>query len=84
MKKQLFSAVLVLVFGLTACKQTKQVPLDKVDLIINNEDQLTQIIIYDVFTPHVASRVVEHAKHRHNAVRLAVCSDDSSSICTNV
>jgi len=72
MKKQLFSAVLVLVFGLTACKQTKQVPLDKVDLIINNEDQLTQIIIYDVFTPPVASRIYVYSSiAAYEAIRYA-------------
>ena len=37
------------------CTQAKQKQLDAVDVIINNEDQLTQIIIYDVFTPPVAS-----------------------------
>jgi hypothetical protein len=39
------------------CTQTKQKQLDAVDVLINNEDQLTQIIIYDVFTPPVASRI---------------------------
>ena len=72
MKKQLFSAVLVLVFGLSACKQTKQAPLDKVDLIINNEDQLTQIIIYDVFTPPVASRIYVYSSiAAYEAIRYA-------------
>ena len=54
MRKYVMSAALFLVLGVTACKQEKSAPLDKVDLIINNEDQLTQIIIYDVFTPPVA------------------------------
>ena len=40
-----------------ACKQPTSKQLDAVDVLINNEDQLTQIIIYDVFTPPVASRI---------------------------
>jgi hypothetical protein len=42
---------------LFACNQPETKKLDSVDVLINNEDQLTQIIIYDVFTPPVASRI---------------------------
>ena len=42
---------------LFACNQRENKKLDSVDVLINNEDQLTQIIIYDVFTPPVASRI---------------------------
>ena len=72
MKKQLIGAVFILFFVMTACKQTKQAPLDKVDLIINNEDQLTQIIIYDVFTPPVASRIYVYSSiAAYEAIRHA-------------
>jgi hypothetical protein len=72
MKKYFISAALVLVIGMTACKQEKLVPLDKVDLIINNEDQLTQIIIYDVFTPPVASRIYVYSSiAAYEAIRHA-------------
>ena len=40
----------ILIFGMVACKQDKQASLNSVDVLIANEDQLTQIIIYDVFT----------------------------------
>jgi hypothetical protein len=40
-----------------ACNKPQLKKLDSVDVLINNEDQLTQIIIYDVFTPPVASRI---------------------------
>jgi len=42
---------------LQACSPKKAAPIDPVKLLINNEDQLTQVIIYDVFTPPVASRI---------------------------
>ena len=42
---------------LQACSSKKAAPIDPVKLLINNEDQLTQVIIYDVFTPPVASRI---------------------------
>lgn len=41
----------------SACIQKKKPALNFVDLIVNNEDQLTKVIIYDVFTPPVASRI---------------------------
>ena len=72
MKKQIFAIAFILFFAMTACKQTKQAPLDKVDLIINNEDQLTQIIIYDVFTPPVASRIYVYSSiAAYEAIRYA-------------
>jgi hypothetical protein len=50
-----FLALFIIVFA--GCTQPQKKNLDAVDVIINNEDQLTQIIIYDVFTPPVASRI---------------------------
>ncbi|MFM1929491.1 MAG: hypothetical protein RL387_819 [Bacteroidota bacterium] len=83
MKKYFISAALILVFGMAACKQEKQVPLDKVDLIINNEDQLTQIIIYDVFTPPVASRIYVYSSiAAYEAIRHA--QKDAPSIAAKL
>jgi hypothetical protein len=46
--------------------------LNSVDLQINNEDQLTQIIIYDVFTPPVASRIYVYSSiAAYEAIRHA-------------
>ena len=42
-----FLALFIIVFA--GCTQPQKKNLDAVDVIINNEDQLTQIIIYDVF-----------------------------------
>lgn len=83
MKKYFISAALILVFGMVACKQEKQAPLDKVDLIINNEDQLTQIIIYDVFTPPVASRIYVYSSiAAYEAIRHA--QKDAPSIAAKL
>ncbi len=53
--------------------------IEPVNLLINNEDQLTQIIIYDVFTPPVASRIYvyssiaayEAIRHTNNSPSIA-------------
>jgi hypothetical protein len=63
----------------SACNQPETKKLDSVDVLINNEDQLTQIIIYDVFTPPVASRIYvyssiaayEAMRHSNNSPSIA-------------
>ena len=53
--------------------------IEPVNLLISNEDQLTQIIIYDVFTPPVASRIYvyssiaayEAIRHSNNSPSIA-------------
>jgi hypothetical protein len=59
MKKNLLkmSVVMTTAVLMFACSVQKQKALDPVDVLIHNEDQLTQVIIYDVFTPPVASRI---------------------------
>src|SRR5471030_1571969 len=43
---------------LAGCSRTpKPVLLSDADVLHQNEDQLTQVIIYDVFTPPVAARI---------------------------
>src|SRR4051812_14040194 len=39
----------------------KPVKMDDAEVLHQNEDQLTQVIIYDVFTPPVASRIYGYA-----------------------
>ena len=51
----LFSAVLF-----NSCKHTSSLPPDA-DILHANEDELTHVIIYDVFTPPVASRIYAYA-----------------------
>ncbi len=59
MKKNLLKSISVLsaVVCMFSCSKQKQKAVDPVDVLIHNEDQLTQVIIYDVFTPPVASRI---------------------------
>ena len=52
------SIILVAIFTLlTACHQKKSPKLPDGEILHQNQDLLTQIIIYDVFTPPVASRI---------------------------
>ena len=52
-----FCIVLVVGITLVDCKPRKTLPLDEAGILHRNQDLLTQIIIYDVFTPPVASRI---------------------------
>ena len=47
--------ILLLVF--TGCSRQQTIRLPDAEIIHQNQDQLTQVIIYDVFTPPVASRL---------------------------
>ena len=70
---------MVIAFFLVSCSQNKPAPLNEVDLLINNEDQLTQVIIYDVFTPPVASRIYVYSSlASYEAIRFA--KEGTSSI----
>ena len=57
--KNLISALCVLVcsISLFSCREEKKVTINDAELLHQNEDQLTQIIIYDVFSPPVAARI---------------------------
>ena len=80
--KKIFNAcvsLLLMTFFLVSCSQNKPAPLNEVDLLINNEDQLTQVIIYDVFTPPVASRIYVYSSlASYEAIRFA--KEGTSSI----
>ncbi len=52
--------IVFLVF-ISACKQQKIPKLPDTEILHQNMDQLTQVIIYDVFTPPVASRLYVYA-----------------------
>ena len=46
-----------MVLSMAACKSRNTPALSDAEVIRQNQDQLTKIIIYDVFTPPVASRI---------------------------
>lgn len=57
---------------LSACGKNKQAVLSDAEILHNNQDQLTQIIIYDVFTPPVSSRIYVYSSlASYEAIRFA-------------
>ena len=54
---------LVLFLGMffSACKKAKVAGMSETEVFHQNEDQLTKLIIYDVFTPPVACRIYAYA-----------------------
>ncbi len=40
-----------------SCKQKNKIVINNAEVLHQNQDELTQVIIYDVFTPPVASRI---------------------------
>jgi hypothetical protein len=54
-------AVLIFALFATGCGKKAKVEISDADILHNNEDQLTQVIIYDVFTPPVASRIYSYS-----------------------
>jgi hypothetical protein len=74
MKKYPVLSVLLMAFIclLFACKSEKKASVSEADVLHNNQDQLTQIIIYDVFTPPVSSRIYVYASlASYEAMRYA-------------
>ncbi len=53
--KTLFAAAFII--GMSSCTHKTGTPIDEAAVLHENEDQLTNVIIYDVFTPPVASRI---------------------------
>ena len=54
---KLIISTFLIVLSVTSCNQKKPVQLSDTEILHKNQDQLTQVIIYDVFTPPVASRL---------------------------
>lgn len=55
LKQIVFLALLILTVA--GCTQKKASQLSETEILHQNQDKLTQVIIYDVFTPPVASRL---------------------------
>ncbi|MBE9585426.1 vanadium-dependent haloperoxidase [Mucilaginibacter sp. JRF] len=58
------TVLLIAATCLYACREEKKASTTKIndaDVVHQNEDKLTQLIIYDVFTPPVASRIYAYA-----------------------
>ncbi len=72
MKKIIFLlGVVIIVVGIGCRTRTSTRPSDA-DILHQNQDQLTQIIIYDVFSPPVASRIYVYSSlASYEAIRFA-------------
>lgn len=57
-RKGIVVGILVSALG---CNTKQSGDISPVDVLLANEDQLTQVIIYDVFTPPVSSRIYVYA-----------------------
>lgn len=61
-----------LVLSFNGCGKKQPVKLSDVDILHQNQDQLTQVIIYDVFTPPVASRLYVYSSlASYEAIRFS-------------
>lgn len=65
--------LLAIAFGLfISCTHKASTPIDEAAVLHENEDQLTNVIIYDVFTPPVASRIYGYTSlAAYEAIRYA-------------
>ena len=80
---QFIGQAFLLALLLKSCTAKKTAALDPVKMLIDNEDQLTQVIIYDVFTPPVASRIYVYSSiASYEAIRFS--KPGSVSIAENL
>jgi hypothetical protein len=74
-----FVLAVIMIISVTSCSQKKSVRLPDTEILHQNMDQLTQVIIYDVFTPPVASRLYVYAAlSSYEAIRFS--KDGSRSL----
>lgn len=61
-----------------SCKEKAKPLLDDAEILHQNQDQLTQVIIYDVFTPPVASRIYVYASlASYEAIKFSKSNSES-------
>ena len=76
----LLSALFILIIVSYSCKKKDTIIINNVEVLHNNQDQLTQIIIYDVFTPPVASRIYAYTSlASYEAIRF-LSADNASMV----
>lgn len=73
MKKQNYLMMaLICLLIINGCGKKEQVAINDAEILHSNENQLTEIIIYDVFTPPVASRIYAYTSlASYEAIRFA-------------
>lgn len=74
--KFFFIACLVILLG--NCKKAETARLSAPDILHQNQDLLTEVIIYDVFSPPVASRIYVYSSlASYEAIRFAKAGTES-------
>lgn len=69
---------LIVLLAVAGCKTKQPVELNNVEVLHQNQDQLTQVIIYDVFTPPVASRIYAYTSlASYEALRFMSAGNES-------
>ncbi len=70
--KRLVYAGICIMALFTACNKKEEGRLSDAEILHQNQDQLTEVIIYDVFTPPVASRIYAYSSlASYEAMRFA-------------
>ncbi|MEO6314319.1 MAG: vanadium-dependent haloperoxidase [Chitinophagaceae bacterium] len=63
---------LLLLTAIVGCNEPKAMVMEETEILHQNQDQLTQVIIYDVFTPPVASRIYVYSSlASYEAIRFS-------------
>ncbi|MEP7107139.1 MAG: vanadium-dependent haloperoxidase [Ferruginibacter sp.] len=72
MKNIVGKIITCLIFLTSGCHQKVSIKLSDLWILHQNQDQLTQVIIYDVFTPPVASRIYVYSSlASYEAIRFS-------------
>lgn len=72
------SVIFFLIAFFLSCSQHKETAPDSKAVLHQNQDELTQVIIYDVFTPPVASRIYAYTSlASYEAIRFAAPGNES-------
>lgn len=60
--RKLYGICIILITGcLSQCKEENAMVISDADILHNNQFELTEVIIYDIFSPPVASRIYAYA-----------------------
>ncbi len=63
---------IALIFFIAGCKERQSEKIANADIVHQNQDQLTKLIIYDVFTPPVAARIYAYTSlAAYEAIRFS-------------
>ncbi|MBU0696184.1 MAG: vanadium-dependent haloperoxidase [Bacteroidetes bacterium] len=80
--RYIFSVSIVFVTVFSSCQQkSNKTVMKDVDILHQNEDELTKVIIYDVFSPPVASRIYVYSSiAAYEAIRFAQPGSESLAV----